>query len=248
MRRSPISEWTGLLTPWLEPGSKQARPYSRGHRVLATGYKAWHNTTIEQKSSSQKMTIRLSRQLLEALPRLAQQNRRSLNGEVEWRLSRSVQGIVMKQAFKFRLYPDASTEQHLSWTLTRCRELYNAGLSERKDAYQAYQRMTIMQGSQCITAAIMMAGRQIKPMSFYSQKRDLVEIKAERPEYQEIASHVLQDVLNRLDKAFAAFFRRVKTGGRQAIPASKGATATTASPILMERAGNSPSESRARNE
>ena len=42
----------------------------------------------------------------------------------------------VKKAFKYRLYPDAETAKQLSWTLTRCRELYNAGLSERKDAYQ----------------------------------------------------------------------------------------------------------------
>src|SRR6266700_5892544 len=153
----------------------------------------------------------------------------------------------MRKTFKYRLYPNKETERKLYWTLTRCRELYNAGLSERKDAYQQYQRTIIIEGQERTVAATMVAGFSVKPMSFYGQKRDLVEIKAERPEYQEIASHVLQDVLNRLDKAFAAFFRRVKTGGRQAIPASKGATATTASPILMERAGNSPSESRARN-
>jgi putative transposase len=47
----------------------------------------------------------------------------------------------------------------------------------------------------------------------YEQKRDLVEIKESiRPEYQEIASHVLQEVMLRLDKAMKAFFRRVKAG------------------------------------
>lgn len=128
----------------------------------------------------------------------------------------------MKKAFKCRLYPDAPTAKQLSWTLTRCREVYNAGLSERKDAYQLYQRLTVMQGSERVVAAMMTAVRQIKPMSFYGQKRALVEIKAEWPEYQEIASHVLQDVLNRLDKAFAAFFRRVKNGETPGYPRFKG--------------------------
>ena len=64
-------------------------------------------------------------------------------------------------------------------------------------------------GSERTVAATMTVGRAIKPMSFYSQKRDLLDMKEGRPEYREIASHVLQDSLNRLDKAFAAFFRRV---------------------------------------
>ena len=61
----------------------------------------------------------------------------------------------MRQAYKFRLYPNKKQEEKLFWTLHRCRELYNAALSERKDAYR-------------------MAGKSI---SYYEQKRDLPEIK-----------------------------------------------------------------------
>ncbi|TMD98410.1 MAG: hypothetical protein E6I80_29030 [Chloroflexi bacterium] len=32
-----------------------------------------------------------------------------------------------KQAYKFRLYPTKKQAQSLTWTLDRCRELYNAG-------------------------------------------------------------------------------------------------------------------------
>jgi putative transposase len=128
----------------------------------------------------------------------------------------------MKKAFKYRLSPNKQTEKQLYFVLNRCRELYNAGLSERKDSYQQYQRMTVMEGAECTVAATMIAGQVIKPMSFYGQKRDLVEIKEERPEYREIASHVLQDVLNRLDKAFSAFFRRVQNGETPGYPRFKG--------------------------
>ncbi len=124
----------------------------------------------------------------------------------------------MRKAFKFRLYPNVTTEKKLYGVLNRCRELYNAGLSERKDAYQQYQRTTVMRGVERTVAATMVAGHQIRSISFYRQKRDLVEIKEERPEYQDIASHVLQDVLNRLDKAFTAFFRRIKNGQTPGYP------------------------------
>lgn len=44
-----------------------------------------------------------------------------------------------------------------------------------------------------------------------------------RPEYKQIGSQVLQDVLRRLDKAFAVFFRRVKEGHpRPGYPRFKG--------------------------
>ncbi len=42
-----------------------------------------------------------------------------------------------------------------------------------------------------------------------------------RPEYREIHSQVLQDVLTRLDRAFHAFFRRVKTGETPGYPRFK---------------------------
>ena len=107
----------------------------------------------------------------------------------------------MNKTFKYRLYPNKATEQKLSFVLNRCRELYNAALSERRDAYQY-------------------AGKTI---SWYEQKRDLPHIKTEiRPEYQEIGSHVLQDVLHRLDKAFQAFFRRVKNGEKPGYPRFQG--------------------------
>jgi putative transposase len=108
---------------------------------------------------------------------------------------------VDRKAYKFRLYPTKQQEQTLFWTLTRCRELYNAALAERKEAYR-------------------MAGKSV---SYYEQKRDLPEIKAEiREEYQNIHSQVLQDVLLRLDKAFKAFFRRVKNGEEPGYPRFQG--------------------------
>ncbi len=128
----------------------------------------------------------------------------------------------MRQAYKYRLYPNQTTEQQLRFVLNRCRELYNAALSERKDAYQQYQRTTVIAGQERTVAAMMVAGRSVKSISFYGQKRDLVEIKQERSEYQEIASHVLQDVLNRLDKAFSAFFRRIRNGETPGYPRFKG--------------------------
>lgn len=107
----------------------------------------------------------------------------------------------MMKAYKFRLYPHREQEQKMLWTLTRCRELYNAALSERRDAYKY-------------------AGRSV---SYYEQKRDLPDIKqAIRPEYNDIHSQVLQNVLERLDKAFKAFFRRIKNGETPGYPRFQG--------------------------
>src|SRR5215469_7341513 len=96
--------------------------------------------------------------------------------------------MLTHRAFKYRLYPNWQQEQTLLWTLSRCRELYNAALQERRDAYR-------------------MVGVSIR---CYDQIDQLPAIKQERPEYADIHSQVLQDFLRRVDKAFQGFFRRVK--------------------------------------
>ena len=107
----------------------------------------------------------------------------------------------MRKTFKYRLYPTKATERKLLWTLTRCRELYNAALEERKEAYR-------------------MASKSI---TYYDQQNDLPAIKAEiREDYQEIAAHVLQDVLRRLDRAFQHFFRRCRHGENPGYPRFQG--------------------------
>jgi putative transposase len=65
-----------------------------------------------------------------------------------------------------------------------------------------------------------MAGKSV---SSSEQKRDLPELKDEiREEYQNIHSQVLQDVLLRLERAFKAFFRRVKAGENPGYPRFQG--------------------------
>src|SRR5690349_1290073 len=105
-----------------------------------------------------------------------------------------------RKTYKYKLMPTPLQEQTLETVLWRCRELYNAGLQERKEAYE-----------RCGTS-----------VTFAMQSAQLPAIKAARPEYREINAQVLQDVLHRLDKAFAAFFRRVKAGERPGYPRFQG--------------------------
>src|SRR6266516_7995868 len=107
---------------------------------------------------------------------------------------------MSKQAYKFRLYPTKKQVQSLTWTLDRCRELYNAALQERRDAYR-------------------LVGKSI---TYYDQANQLPEIKAIREEYKDIHSQVLQDVLRKADKAFKAFFARCKRGKTPGYPRYKG--------------------------
>jgi len=106
----------------------------------------------------------------------------------------------MLKAYKYRLYPTCKQASTLQWTLDRCRELYNAALQERRDAYR-------------------MVGKSI---TYYDQANQLPEIKEIREEYKDIHSQVLQDVLRKADKAFKAFFARCKRGDTPGYPRYKG--------------------------
>lgn len=104
------------------------------------------------------------------------------------------------KAFKFRLYPTRVQEGALDSTLYLCRQLYNAALEERRTAYR----------------------KRGVSVGYFEQKRALTEIKAALPEYKGVHSQVLQDVVERLDKSFKGFFRRVKSGVGAGYPRFKG--------------------------
>ena len=55
-------------------------------------------------------------------------------------------------------------------------------------------------------------------VSRYQQEAELKDIRAAMPEYTAVHSHVLQDVLARLDKTYQAFFRRVQAGEKAGFP------------------------------
>jgi putative transposase len=59
-------------------------------------------------------------------------------------------------------------------------------------------------------------------VSRYQQEAELKAIRAEMPDYAAIHSHVLQDVLARLDKTYQAFFRCVQRGEQAGFPRFKG--------------------------
>lgn len=87
----------------------------------------------------------------------------------------------------------------LDATLDLCRELYNAALQERRDAWKL-NRVSV---------------------SYFEQASQLSEIKAIRDDLNSVHSQVLQDVLKRLDKTFKAFFERVKRKEKAGFPRFK---------------------------
>ena len=59
-------------------------------------------------------------------------------------------------------------------------------------------------------------------VSRFQQETEVKDIRAAFPEYAAIHSHVLQDVLARLDKTYQAFFRRLQAGEKAGFPRYQG--------------------------
>ena len=107
---------------------------------------------------------------------------------------------TVRKTFKEKLRPTPAQAAALDEVLWRCRALYNAALEERITAWQ-----------RCHVS-----------VTRYQQEAELKGLRAELPEYECIHSHVLQDVLARLDKTYQAFFRRLQRGEKAGFPRYKG--------------------------
>lgn len=105
------------------------------------------------------------------------------------------------KTFQYKLKPTKEQTEIIQQTLNLCRWLYNTGLEQRIVAYK----------------------KQKKTISLYAQRMELPQLKKELPFFKDIHSQVLQNVLERLDKAYQAFFRRLKTGEKAGFPRFKGA-------------------------
>jgi putative transposase len=105
-----------------------------------------------------------------------------------------------KTTYKFRLSPTASQETLLKKSLELCRWTYNETLALRKNAWK----------------------QQKKSIGYYQTKKLLPQWKINKPELSEVHSQALQDVHERVELAFRAFFQRVKKGEKPGYPRFKG--------------------------
>ncbi len=122
------------------------------------------------------------------------------------------------KAYKYRLYPNKKQAEKFQWTLDRARELYHAALQERRDAYE----IMVKQHPNYYDEMSRQKMTREHALNYNRQATQLPEIKEIRPEYHEIHSQVLQDVLRRVDRAYKAFFRRIKEGKTPGYPRFQG--------------------------
>ena len=106
----------------------------------------------------------------------------------------------MRKSFEFRLRPTRSQERQMLVALDACRHVYNWSIEDRRNLW-----------GYCGVST-----------GFYDQSNYLKTYKAEHPKLYEVHAHLLQDALRRSDRAFVAFFRRVKAGETPGYPRFKG--------------------------
>jgi putative transposase len=104
--------------------------------------------------------------------------------------------IVLPRAYRYRIYPTVRNQLSLDAQLRFACQLYNAALEQRRDAWR---------------------GRQLS-IGYAAQCRDLTDVRAAGMGPPGMSCSAMRDPLRRLDRAFTAFFRRVKGGAKPGYP------------------------------
>lgn len=107
---------------------------------------------------------------------------------------------MVKRTYKFRLYPSNKQIKILNEMLETCRFIYNKQLENKIVWYQD----------------------KGQNLSYQDLNSMLLDLRVLYPEIKKVHSQVLQDVNNRITKAFDNFFRRVIQGEKVGFPRFKG--------------------------
>lgn len=103
-------------------------------------------------------------------------------------LNEIINMVIVKIAYKFRAYPSKEQKTILNSQMYLCKELYNHLLEKAKEHFKDTG----------------------KTFTKYDMIKWVTKFKKEHPEYNEVYSQVLQNVPDRLSKAYKNFFRRAK--------------------------------------
>ena len=105
----------------------------------------------------------------------------------------------MIRTFRYPLLPNASQRRTLEGWLDLCRNLYNAALEQRRDAW----------------------ARQRRSVTYNDQTADFTQLRGADPDYSAMPYIACRLALRRLHRAFQAFFRRCKRGEKPGYPRFK---------------------------
>src|SRR5262249_37265686 len=102
---------------------------------------------------------------------------------------------------QYKLQPTLEQERALERVLWCCRILYNIALEQRITWWRRGQG---------------------KSATRFQREAEFKDLRAAFPEYAALHSHVLQDVLARLDRTYQALFRRLLNGEQPGFPHFQG--------------------------
>jgi putative transposase len=105
-------------------------------------------------------------------------------------------GARLRRTYRYRIYPTARQRIALEAQLGFACQFYNAALEQRRYAWRGRHRS----------------------VSLYEQFRELTDVRAASIGPALMSCSAMRDPLRRLDRAFTAFFRRVKIGERPGYP------------------------------
>jgi putative transposase len=102
----------------------------------------------------------------------------------------------LKRTYRYRIYPTVRLRLALVAQLRFACQLYNAALEQRRYAWRGRHRS----------------------VTLYEQFRELTAVRAATLGPANMSCSAMRDPLQRLDRAFSAFFRRVKVGEKPGYP------------------------------
>jgi putative transposase len=102
----------------------------------------------------------------------------------------------LRRTYRYRIYPTVRQRLGLEAQFGFACQLYNAALEQRKYAWRMLRRS----------------------MTLYEQFRELTDVRADGMGPDRMSCSAMRDPLLRLDRAFTAFFRRVKSGTKPGYP------------------------------
>ncbi len=101
--------------------------------------------------------------------------------------------------FRYRIYPNFEQEQQMLNWLETCRKVYNHALRERKDWINSRKCLL----DRCSLESEYIISAEEPYPNYYAQKKALTAAKTDFPLIKAVHSQVLQDVIARVDSAFA---------------------------------------------
>ncbi len=104
--------------------------------------------------------------------------------------------VRLRRTYRYRIYPTIRQRLALEAQLGFACQLYNAALEQRRYAWRGRHRS----------------------VSLYEQFRELTAVRAANLGPAQMCCSAMRDPLLRLDRAFTAFFRRVKVGAKPGYP------------------------------